>query len=180
MSTATLQDSQANLNDTEVWAATTKASVWLWVEDVLKGNGAWKKERVGGPTGKQRIQITVRERRYNQEQIPDKNAHLDPFLNGLLTCKQGAAQSPNGYTDEQLVDLLKVDDDAAFKQVVESISSEILMRRLLGLAEKHALTYRYEMLDEIVYDRYRVGKTQRSLRDDIPDHGIGNGVLISR
>lgn len=172
---------EQNLNEVEVWVATTQATVWLWVEDTLSGRtGAWKHQPVGGPDGNPRIQMTVRERRYNQDMIPERNAHLDPFLNGQLICRQGREQSPNGITDEQLIALLQVDDDEKFSAAIRSPKlNEIMLRRLEGLAQRHARAYRHDEIVELVDEKYRIGKTQRSQRDDIPDRGVGNGVLIS-
>lgn len=171
-----------NLNDVEVWIATTQSTVWLWVEDALSGRiGAWKCVPVGGPDGNPRIQLTVRERRHNQEQIPERNAHLDPFLNGLLVCRQGNIQSPLGFTDEQLIELLQVEPQETFEQILHDPRlNEILLRRLEGLATRHTNAYRHDMIVDLVDERFRVGSTQRSLREDLASvTGVGNGVLIS-
>lgn len=170
------------LNEVEIWVSTTLSTVWLWVEDRLSGrNGAWKHVAVGGPDGNPRIQLTVRERRYNQEQIPERNAHLDPFLNGKLICRQGRQQSPNGFTDEDLIRVLQVEDDALFTQALRSpLMTEIILRRLEGLAERHAASYRREQIVDLVDDLYRVGSTQRSMRSELATPtGVGNGTLMT-
>lgn len=176
--------SENPLDQVEIWEATTESSVWIWVLDTIAGNGSWKIQKVGGRYGNRRIQLTVRERRYNQDRVPQQSAsEFDPFLNGKLICRQGADQSPNGYTDDQLIALLTVESarDSDFETVAQSmISKEVVVRRLLALAERHAPAYRRDMLEELVDQNYRLGWTQRSLRDDIPDKGVGNGVLISR
>lgn len=181
MTAVTEAPREVSLDDVEIWEATTESTIWLHTLDTLAGNGAWTQRSVGGPNGNRRIHLTVRERRFNQDRIPSSNAHLDPFINGMLIARQGSQQSPNGYTDEQLITLLKMpsDADAAFEQVVQSITSEVLIRRLFGLAERNAPAYRRDWLEDVVDDRYRIGYTQRSLRTDLPEKGVGNGVLIS-
>lgn len=173
-----------DLDSVEIWESTTAATIWIWTLDRIAGNGSWKPTKVGGPNGNTRIQLTVRERRANQERIPQANAaDHDPFINGMLVCRQGGAQSPNGYTDDQLIALLSVpgDRDADFERVATALlEREVVIRRLLALADRHAPAYRKEFLEELVDDRYRVGWTQRSQRTDLPEKGVGNGVLITR
>ena len=169
-----------DLESIEIWEATTNQSIWLWVEDQLVGKGSWKKQLVGGPNGRKRITLSVKERRWNQEQIPEKNAYLDPFSNGSLVCVQGedASLSPV-FTDAQLIELLAVEDDDAFGKVLENLKSEILVRRIFALSERNAASYRHDEIRDLIDERYRVGYTQRSQRDDINVRGLGNGTLIS-
>lgn len=171
-----------DLEDIEIWESTTDSAVWLWLLDPIAGRGAWKHQQVGGQNGNRRIQMTVRERRYNQDRIDSRNAQFDPFLNGLLICRQGKTQSPRAYTDAQLIELLNIssDQDEAFETVARGLLQyEVVVRRLLGLAERNAPSYRRDLLEGLIDETYRVGWTQRSQRTDLPEKGVGNGVLIS-
>lgn len=178
-----MTDTTENLDALEIWEATTKSTVWLWLIDTIAGNGSWKHVKIGGEHGLRRVQLTTRERRHNQDLITSANsAAHDPFTNGKLTCRQGPIQSPRGFTDDQLIQLLGLptEHDETFEKVIDDfLPYEVLIRRVLALAERHAPAYRRDLIEEKVDERYRIGSTQRSLRDDLPEKGVGNGVLIS-
>ena len=93
-------------SEIEIWESTTAQTMWINVMDHL--NGGWKQIRVGGD-GPKRIQLTVTERRYNQDLTPEENLSLDPFANGALICVQGDARTANQYTDTQIITLLQTD-----------------------------------------------------------------------
>jgi hypothetical protein len=152
----------ADATTAEIWEAVTDSTTFVSVRDLV--NGGWKAIRVGGPGGPRRIQVTVEERRFNQDAIPEENLALDAFSNGQLLCVQGDAQSANHLTDEDLVTILGLQDDDEFARAVEDMSSEILVRRLFGLAERNGSHARYELVRDLVDRRYRVGGTQRTVQ----------------
>jgi len=145
----------------EIWEAATASSVYVKVRD--QRNGGWRSQRVGG-SGSKRIQLTVEERRFNQDAILDENLHLDPFSNGMLHCVQGDAKGVASMTDADLVDIIGLDDDDAFEEAVAGLESEVMVRRVLSLAEKKATNARFTFVRDLVDERYRVGGTQRTVQ----------------
>lgn len=145
----------------EIWEATTEAVVFVAVRDTI--NGGWKHKKVT-QQGSRRIQLTVEERRYNQDNIPEENMNLDPFSNGQLICVQGDAKAPNHLTDEDLISVLTLEDDDEFEAAVADFESEVIIRRLLNLAQTKASHVRFEYIRDLVDERYRVGGTQRTVQ----------------
>lgn len=150
----------------EIWEATTDSVVFLNVKDPVKKG--WKQVKVT-LQGPKRLQITLEERRFNQSQIPEENLHLDPFSNGQLICVQGEAKGINMLTDDDLITILTLEEDAEFETAVSDLDSEVLVRRLLGLAQTRATNTRFEFIRDLVDVRYRVGGTQTTVQQMIDD-----------
>ena len=147
----------------EIWEATTEQTTWLNLFDNL--NGGWRAARVGGGSGaSKRIQLTVTERRFNQDQIPEECLQLDPFSNGALICVQGEARTANQIDDAAIIALLTGPDEK-FIASIDGIKSELLLRRILTISAKHATNERYTYLRDLIDQRYRVGGTQRAMRE---------------
>lgn len=153
----------------ETWESTTGGTVWVHLKDA-RAIGGWRVQKVGGK-GTKRLKITVEEREFNQELIPFENAHHDPFTNGLLIRihPKVVERGEYEYTNEQLIEMLAIDSEAVFEEQVKAIDSEVIVRRLLSLAEKHAPLVRYQAVQQLVDDRYRVGKTSRVVREMYAD-----------
>lgn len=153
----------------EIWETTTGGTTFVNVRDPRNPEG-WTRKKVGG-RGSKRITVTVEEREFNQELVAYENQHLDPFTNGLLvrispkTVERGA----NELTDDQLIEVLKGSDDAAFEQTLQGMTSEVNIRRLLDLSKKHASMLRYEVIRDLVDDRYSVGKMSKVVREALAD-----------
>ena len=145
----------------EIWEAVTPSVVFVSVRDTM--NGGWKQKKVS-TQGPKRIQITVEERRFNQDNIPEENLHLDPFSNGQLICVQGDAKSQYHLTDDDLVTILTLEDDAAFEEAITDTTSEVILRRLLSLGQTKASHVRFEFIRDLVDERYRVGGTQKTVQ----------------
>lgn len=145
----------------EIWEAVTESIVFVSVRDTM--NGGWKQKKVS-TQGPKRIQITVEERRFNQDNIPEENLALDPFSNGQLICVQGDAKSPYHLTDDDLVTILTLDDEAEFESAIAETTSEVILRRMLNLAQTRASHVRYEFIRDLVDERYRVGGTQKTVQ----------------
>lgn len=146
----------------EVWESTTGGWVHVHTKDPSNPRNWICKKRAGGP-GNPKVRLTVEEREYNQSQVAWGNEHLDPFTNGMLRRIEPAdgadlEELPNQYSDEDLIKLLTVRSEAAFTKTIEGIESEILLRRLVPLAKKHATNARYEELQQIVKDKYPATK----------------------
>lgn len=148
------------LDQVELWEVTSDSTVWIQVRDHV--NGGWRHQRVGG-RGAKRIQLTVEERRFNQDMIPDENIGLDPFSNGLLRCLQGDGDNTNAADEKDLVALVQLEDEDEFRRRVEAIDSEVLLRRVVTVAEKAASNPRYLYVKDVVDRRYRPAKSQPSL-----------------
>lgn len=158
---------QAPVIPHEIWKTTTDGVVWLNVKDP-RNPGGWRQQKVGGK-GSKRITLSAEEREFNQELIPFENAHLDPFQNGLLVRMNAEERGENEYTDEQLKEMLAVEDEPLFTEQVEAITSEVVLRRLLALAEKIAPLPRLEFVRGVVDARYRVGRTSRVVKEIYED-----------
>jgi hypothetical protein len=157
---------EEDLAEVEIWESVTDAKVYVNVKDPMKPGG-WTKKKISRVTGPKRLQISVEERRYNQDLVPDERVSNDPFSNGMLVCVQGKEKPANAMTDEELLDILNLDDDDLFKETIEGIESEVVVRRLYGLSETKATHARYLIIQEIVDTRYRVGGSQRVVEEMI-------------
>lgn len=166
---------QQQLQVSEVWEATTTGTTWLHKKNPQVA-GTWRQHKVGG-RGSQRITLTVEERLHNQELMPYENSHLDPFSNGTLIriSPLDGDRSPSEVTDPQLLELFEIGSDDVFAAEINEITSEVVLRRLLALAEKHASMVRYNTIRDLVDDRYKRGKTQTSVKDLFRDDGTFRG-----
>jgi len=150
-------------SEVEIWEATTLQTTWLNVFDHI--NGGWKQVRVGGGAGaSKRIQLSVIERRFNSDMVPEESMGLDPFSNGALICVQGEARTANQIDDAAIIALLTGPDEK-FIASIDGIKSELLLRRILTISAKHATNERYTYLRDLIDQRYKVGGTQRAMRE---------------
>lgn len=166
---------QEQLQQIEVWEAATEGTTWLHKKNPQVA-GTWKQHKVGGK-GSKRITITVEERLHNQDLLIYENQHLDPFTNGTLVriSPESAERGPSEVTDDQLLELFEIGNDDVFASEVGEIKSEVVIRRLLALAEKHTSMVRYNMVRDVVDDRYKKAKTQTSVADLFRDDGSFRG-----
>jgi hypothetical protein len=151
--------------DYEIWESTTGGTTWVQVKDP-RVPGGWRQQKVGGK-GTQRLQITPEERAFNQELVPYENAHHDPFKNGLLvrTHPKQAERGEFELADEQLVEMLAINSDEVFEEQLKTITSEVIVRRLLELSSKHATMARHGAIQDVVDDRYRIGKMSKVVKE---------------
>lgn len=156
---------EQDLSQMETWEATTGGAVYVQVKDPRDRTG-WRSAKVTG-RGRKKIQLSLEERLFNQELVPEeKRTQHDPFSNGLLVRTSPAPDVDDDdlqshYTDDQLAELLQIDSDEVFLASVEAIQAEVVVRRLLKLAEKRATMVRFQALEELVDKRYHIGKTSR-------------------
>lgn len=162
----------------EIWESTTGGQAWINVRDPRNPDG-WTQKSVGG-RGTKRITLTVEEREFNQELVAYENEHLDPFTNGMLVriSPSDTVRGKNELTDDDLAGVLRIEDDERFTSEVNAIDSEINMRRLLTLAEKHTSKMRYEEIQAVVDQRYAVGKTSRVVKEIYEDESRYAGADI--
>lgn len=156
----------------EIWEATTEGTTYVNVRDP-RNAGGWTKRRVGG-RGSKRITITTEEREFNQDLVHYENRHLDPFTNGLLiqVAPKDVERGENHRSDDELVTVLAIPDDDQFEKAVTLVTSEVVVRRMLALAEKRAPMMRYQFIRDLVTDRYSVGKTSRVVAETENDNGV--------
>lgn len=149
----------------EIWEATTGGTTYVNVRDPRNAEG-WTRRKVGGK-GSKRITVTVEEREFNQELVHYENQHLDPFTNGMLVriAPRDVERGENEKSDDELITMLTVADDRVFESQVNAVRSEIVLRRLLDLSRSHASMLRHETIQNLVDDRYRIGKTSRVVRE---------------
>jgi len=162
----------------EIWEATTAGTTYVNVRDPRNPEG-WTRKKVGGK-GSKRITVTVEEREFNQELVQYENQHLDPFTNGRLIriSPKEVARGENEKSDEQLIALLRVGDDARFEAELRSIQSEVVIRRLMDLARKHTSVLRFEAVQTVVDERYHIGKTSQVVRESEGDDARYAGADI--
>lgn len=153
----------------ETWEITGQNTVWVWVFD--RREDKYKKQRVGGRAGSRKLHIRRDDRKFNQEQVVDENAHLDPFTNGSLRLIEGTEESDVDttyhWTIEDHKKMLSISDEDTFKEEVEGIRSELIVRRLKDVAEKYGQVWQLEYLRDLIEERWRVGGTQKSVREMI-------------
>lgn len=156
-------------NTQEVWEVTNESTVWVHVKDP-RVPGGWSQKRVGG-RGTKKVTLTVEEREFNQELISEEYQHLDPFTNGIMirTHPKTVTRGEYELTDDDLVTLLRAEGDEDFEKVLKSIESEVVVRRIFALAEKHATVTRYNVIQSLIDQRYRIGKTSKVVKEIIED-----------
>jgi hypothetical protein len=168
----------------ETWEITTEGTCWVWVYD--RREDRYIQQRVGGRGGSKTIHVNRDDRKFNQEQVVDENAHLDIFTNGLLryvksndgTDEHGVSTA-NHLTEADLIGLLENKDPDQYEPLFRSLDSEVIVRRLYSVAEKHATVQQLEFLRELVDERYRSGGTQRAVREMIESGEKLNGMTLS-
>lgn len=156
----------------ETWEIVSEGTVWVWTADVRRP-GYMQKTRVGGKAGgSRRLRITRDERRYNEEQIIEEMVANNPFRNGalkLITAKTDEVPDDVDTTyhldNGDLLALFELKDENLFKSEVDSIASELVLRRLYMLAEKNATVSQLSAVRDVVEARYGVGGTQQSIRE---------------
>lgn len=168
----------------EVWEISTDGTVWVWKRDV-RNPGNMEKVRVGGRAGgSRRLRITRDERRYNEEQVIEEMAEHNPFRNGalrLVSTEEVAEDVDPRYhlTTDDLLELLQVRDEDLFRAAVEEIASELVMRRLYMVAEKNATAGQMDIIRGLIESRYKVGGTQKTVRELYAAGELAGGTVIS-
>lgn len=153
----------------EIWESTTGGTVYVNVKDP-RNPRAWIQKKVGGK-GSQRITITVEERLFNQDMNTYENEHLDPFANGLLyrVSPKSGERGQYELSDEELVAVLKGGEDEDFEATVANTKSEIMLRRMLFLAERNATMHRFNIIKDTVEQRFAIGKTSKVVQEMYED-----------
>lgn len=149
----------------EIWESTTGGTTYVHVKDPRNPNG-WVTKKVGG-RGTQRITLSIEEREFNQDLVSYENQEHDPFTNGLLLriSPKDTPRGENEVADDDLIAYLKEEEDDVFELYLSSLTSEVVIRRLLELSKKHATMYRHEAIRALVDEKYRIGKTQRVVEE---------------
>lgn len=155
----------------ETWEITTPGTIWVTVYD--RRDDRYTQTRVGGREGaSKRLNISRDDRKFNQESIIEERKHLDPFTNGKLRfIKSSDGSEPEGVdrtyhmTDQDLLAMLADKNIDSFEQKVRAIQSELIVRRLVDIADKDGTRLQYETIRDIINERYPVGGTQRAVRD---------------
>lgn len=163
----------ANPNDQEIesWEIAFDGSVSIWVYD--RRNDEYKKQVVAGHYGSRTMHLSRDDRKYNQELIPDECKHLDPFINGQLRLLGASADRDenldvrNHYSNDELATMFEVRDPELFREAMEGITSEVVLRRLQNMAETHATVAQNETLRDLIQRRYPVGGTQTTVKEMI-------------
>ncbi len=166
----------------ETWEITTDGTVWVDKMDAREGR--YVKTRVGGRQGgSRRLHITRDDRRFNQEQVVEEMKHSDPFTNGalVLVSAERADDIDSTYhlTTEDLGRLLEIRDTALFESEVSDIKSELILRRLKELGESQATVAQLEFITELIRERYKVGGTQRTVREMMAAGDMAGGEVLS-
>lgn len=159
----------------ETWEVTIPGAVWVYRYD--KRNRSYAQVKVGGPSGPKRVRITADDREYTQEQIIDENKSMDPFLNGMLVKIVKGKRVGPGLSDEDIREYL-VEDIEQFEELVRAIDSEIVIRRLRDVVEEHGTVRQFELVREVIEEKWKVGGTQRTVREMIEaGERVGGEVL---
>jgi hypothetical protein len=160
----------------EIWESTTGGTTFVHVKDPRNPNG-WVQKKVGG-RGTKRITMTVEEREFNQELVSYENQAHDPFTNGLLYRVQPKSVERSQYeiSDEELVAMLQAGEDEDFEETIKNTSSEVILRRLLFLAERNATMHRHRVLQATIDGRFQIGKTSRVVREMQEDDARYSGA----
>jgi hypothetical protein len=161
----------ANENDQaiETWEITFPGSASVWVYD--KREDTYRKQVVSRHSGSKMLHITRDDRKYNQELTPIENKHLDVFTNGQMRLLGSSADRDenldirNHLSDDQLVEMFEIRDPDLFRDLLDSQTSEVILRRMASIADQHATVTQSEILREVISERYPIGGTQRTVRE---------------
>lgn len=167
----------------ESWEITTEGIVWVFIRDPREVNG-YRKQMIGGRQGGvRRIHISTDDRRFNQEQVAYGNEGLDPFRNGTLIKVDEThvddVDTTNHLTMDQLVEFFDEKNDAKFQKRISDIKSELILRRLLALAEQHGRVSQLNFLRALVLERYPIGGTQKTVREMIAANELAGGEVLT-
>lgn len=150
-----------DLDQMETWEIQVPGKVTVWKRN--RRTGEYDRARVSGE-GPKLLHITKDDRLYNQELIPEENAHLDPFTNGSLARREG--KKLVGITAETLRELLEVSDPDLFREAIDDhVGNELTVRRLHDLAHSEGTVAQVEVLRDVIDEHYRVGGTQRTVAE---------------
>lgn len=154
----------------ETWEVTTEGTVWVWQYD--RREDRYQKVRVGGRAGSRRLHISRDDRKFNQEQVVEEMSGHDPFTNGVLRLLDSGSRDETldaryHLTEDDLKAILEEKDESAFAERVAGITSELVLRRLSAVADKHASMWQVEFIRGVIDERYKAGGTQRTVREMI-------------
>jgi hypothetical protein len=166
----------------ETWRAVTEMTVWVWVRD--ERNGGFRKQRVGGGNGGSRVlRISHDDRLYNAEITAEECRSADPFSNGALRLEGesafGDVDVRYHWTDAEYENLIAVRDEGLFREQVEEIGSELVLRRLRSLTERSGTTAQNEIITEVLAVRYPVGGSQRTYLEMAAERAQAPGIPLS-
>lgn len=166
----------------ETWEITTDGTVWLFKMDPREGK--YVEHRVGGRQGgSRRLHISRDDRRFNQEQVVEEMKEHDVFRNGqlVLVSADKAEDIDTTYhlTAEDLGRLLSIKEQKLFESEVSDIKSELILRRLKEVAERDATVAQLTFISDIIAERYKVGGTQRTVREMIAAGEDAGGEVLS-
>lgn len=152
----------------ETWESAVDGTVYVWVYD--RREDRYVKATIGGGIGSKILHITRDDRKYNQEQVPIENKQHDPFTNGALRFKNAATRDETldlryHYTDEELIGIFDMRDLDLFKEAIESIESELILRRLFAVGETTGTIAQMDALRELIAARYPIGGTQKTVEE---------------
>jgi hypothetical protein len=152
----------------ETWESVVAGTVYVWTYD--RRDDKYIKQAVGGRSASKRLHISRDDRKYNQELVPPENREHDPFTNGALRLKDAATRDESldmryHFTDEDLKTFFEIRDETLFQEAIEAVESELILRRLEAVAEKDGTKAQYEMVRDLVRERYPIGGTQRTVRE---------------
>lgn len=158
---------EVDLDAQETWEATTGGTTYISVQDP-RNPKAWVRKKVSGRANK-RITLTVSERLFNEQQVAYDNEKQCPFRNGLLRRIHPKGDGRFEITDEEIVALLQGGTDEEYQLLIEKTESEVVLRRMVLIAERSATLYRYNALRDLVEQRYPNGKTSRVYQEYLDD-----------
>lgn len=165
----------------ETWELTGDGTAWIMVWSPREKS--YVKQKVSSTSGTRRIRLSTEDRRYNEESIVEELSELNPFRNGMLrlTSKDpaGDIDATNHLTETELAELLEIRDMEAFSEAVASIHSELVVRRLKGLAERQGTHEQNEAINLVIDERWRVGGTQRAVQEMIDAGELQGGERLS-
>jgi hypothetical protein len=156
----------------ETWESAISGTVYVWVYD--RREDRYNQQSVGGRSGSRRVHLSRDDRKYNQEQMPIENQHLDPFTNGSLRLVGSANRDElldvrYHFTDAELGEMFEVRDAGLFIDAIKDITSELILRRLASISEERGTVAQSEALSELIRERYPIGGTQKTIREMIQE-----------
>lgn len=168
----------------ETWEIASEGTCWVWIKDPREGK--YVKQRVGGRAGGSRkLHISTDDRRFNEEQVIEEMEEHNVFKNGTLRFVSASTERANDIftvnqlTEADMVALLEIKDEDQFREEVGALKSELVVRRLKALAEKQGTLLQNEVINDIVEATWKVGGTQKTVRELIEAGERIGGTVMS-
>lgn len=165
---------EEELAQQETWEIQVKGGVSLWKKN--RRTNEYARVKANGHRGPKRLTLTVDDRLYNEELIPDEAEHLNPFTNGTLALVKGRSLVGD-LTTEKIREYLALDDEEVFREAVQEMDLELTVRRLKEMADQDGKIWQVEIVRDVLEQNWPIGGTQPTVMEMLRESEDGGTQL---